>query len=398
MIHLFNPGHETAVLNTSPYYMPPANVALMQSELAFLPAWYAHIDDCILIQNDNDKVFCKEMKNKFGYFPNAIRHEEIVEHNHQRISLWGISPQSIHFFKEINRINKIQLQIPQWHNEFIFLNSRLSSKECLEEIINQLPEIEDDIIPIFISDVKNIVDILQGGENRLLAKAPYSSSGRGLLWLPTDNLPQSEKQILHGILKKQGTVSIEKVLDKQLDFAMEFESKGNGIIRFVGYSLFSTNQKGAYIGNYIGSQIDIQNTIIQSIPLPLLNKVKNILERILSTKYAKHYKGCIGVDMMVYKNDRNEYKLHPCVEINMRSNMGMLAYYISENYIHPQSEGQFRIDFRPIKGDIYKLHKTMENDHSPIFINRKLSSGYLPLCPVGKENKYWAYILVNKKN
>lgn len=398
MIHLFNPGHEMAVHNKSPYYMAPANVALMQSELAFLPAWYAHIDDYVLIQRDIDKIFREEMKNKFGYFPYAIDDQEIIKHNNPTISLWGISPQAIHFFVEISKKHNIRMQIPQWHDEFILLNSRSASKECLSEIISQISDIENDIIPIFVSDIESIKQILKESKSRLLAKAPYSSSGRGLLWLPTNELPQSETQILHGILKKQGSVSIERVVDKQLDFAMEFDSKGNGVIQFIGYSLFSTNQKGAYTGNYIGSQFDIQDKITRSIPFSLLNEVKNLLINILSAKYAKLYKGCIGVDMMIYKTEKGEYKLHPCVEINMRANMGLLAYHISENYLHPQSEGQFRIDFCPIKGDIYQQHKMMENSHPAVFADQKLASGYLPLCAVDEENRYWAYILVKEKS
>ena len=40
-IHLFNPGHETAVFHGSVNYTPPTNVQRMIKELAYLPLWYA---------------------------------------------------------------------------------------------------------------------------------------------------------------------------------------------------------------------------------------------------------------------------------------------------------------------------------------------------------------------
>ena len=40
-IHFFNPGHETAILQGSENYTPPANVQRMIKELSYLPVWYA---------------------------------------------------------------------------------------------------------------------------------------------------------------------------------------------------------------------------------------------------------------------------------------------------------------------------------------------------------------------
>ena len=49
-IHFFNPGHETAILQGSENYTPPANVQRMIKELSYLPVWYADPADFVFLQ------------------------------------------------------------------------------------------------------------------------------------------------------------------------------------------------------------------------------------------------------------------------------------------------------------------------------------------------------------
>lgn len=391
-IHYFNPGHETAVLNASPYYTAPANIATMQKELAFLPAWYGNVGDLVLVDNKANEYY-NWLTNNLPHLPRPIETEDVQKYNNAEISLWGISPQSIHLFKELESKYALDLDIPEWNDNYLDLNSRQTARDCLIELAKQIPLISESIIPHFYTQLEDISKAVDTTAYQLLAKAPYSSSGRGLLWLPVTGLTQTENQILHGIIKKQGSVSIEPALDKHIDFAMEFISGGNGDIQFVGYSLFHTNKKGGYEYNYIDSQKNIESILSEKIPLFLINTVKENLIKILSEKYASLYKGCIGVDMLIYK-ESNEFKLHPCLEINMRYNMGYLAYFLKKNLIDENSKGKFCIDFQPQFGETYKKHLLMEKEFPVSFKDKKIQSGYFPLVPICEDNKYRAYLLI----
>ncbi|MBB4035574.1 hypothetical protein GGR21_001467 [Dysgonomonas hofstadii] len=388
MILYFNPGHETAVHNASPFYMPPANVAAMQKELSFLPAWYGLSDDFVLAD-----IYYKSVYDLFPDLPKTIQKNDMGEYGSMEVSLWGISPQAIHYFEELEKEYQIDLNIPKWRDEYRYLNSRESAREVLHTLTKEIGGISENIIPRFYTRLEDIVNLVDISHDKFLVKAPYSSSGRGLLWLPPTGLTRTEKQILHGMLKKQGSVSIEKVLDKQVDFAMEFLCDGTGRIEFAGYSLFYTNSKGAYISNYVGAQQNIIRQLTDTISLPLLEQAKAALLELLQDKCAGQYKGCVGVDMMIYK-DENGYKLHPCVEINMRYNMGYLTLRLFENYIDPSSEGRFYIDFSAKEGYIYKTHLDMQKENPAKFFNGKLKSGYLSLCPVEEHSRYRAYVLI----
>ena len=393
-IHYFNPGHETAVNNASPYYTPPANIAAMQEELSFLPAWYADREDKVLVDSKNE-VYYSYLTEKFSTLAQPVSQNELTLYRDANVSLWGVSPQAIRYFEELNKELEINLDIPEWSEEYKYLNSRLAARDCLSELINSIPLLSQAIIPQFYTNLDDINRAVNTSAYQLLAKAPYSSSGRGLLWLPATGLTRTENQILHGILKKQGSVSIERVLDKQMDFAMEFMADGKGNIAFAGYSLFYTNAKGGYEANYIGSQESIIEQLSEKISLDLLDSVKGKLINILSKKLTTLYNGCIGVDMLIYLED-NEYKLHPCVEINMRYNMGFLTCRLYENYIATESCGKFYIDFNPKAEEMYNNHLLMEEKHLIRIENGRITSGYLSLCPINRSNRYRAYVLVEE--
>lgn len=396
MIHFFNPGHETAVCNASPYYMAPGNVTALQHELAYLPAWYAGENDLVLVSGSCDKDYYGFLARYFPALPRAITEEELPDFHSHEVCPWGISPQVIHYFKTLNKKYNINLLLPQWHSDYTYLNSRQSARDCLSAVQKQMPEVEHSLIPEFCQSLDEIEQMIKEPTNRFLAKAPYSSSGRGLLWLPSGLLPQSERQILRGILKKQGKVSIEKALDKQVDFAMEFMCDGLGGIVFEGYSLFSTNDKGAYKGNDLRGQPSIEKILASKIGLPVLEKLKGCLKSELSLRYARHYKGCLGVDMMIY-NENGKYKLHPCVEINMRYNMGYLSLNFIQNFLAERSVGYYRTDYAATSKTQYDLHCQMAEKYPPHFKNGKIVSGYLPLCRITENNRYRAYVLIGEQ-
>lgn len=394
MIHYFNPGHETAVRNASPYYTAPANIATMQNELSFIPAWYSGQDDIVLVNNSENIKYFNYLNSIFPTLPKPILANDLGKYQGLDISLWGISPQAICFFSALCKKYDLTLNTPEWKEEYSYLNSRNAAKDCLNQLTNIISDISKDIIPQFYSNLEDIEMVVNESPFKILSKAPYSSSGRGLLWLPESGLTRTERQILHGTLRKQGSVSLERALNKQVDFAMEFLSDGKGNVIFVGYSLFYTNSKGGYEANYLGTQINIENQLTDKISADMLADVKGNLIKILQEKYANLYKGCIGVDMMIYKEEEI-YKLHPCVEINMRYNMGYLAVKLFENYISPASHGKFHIDFCPKEGEIYKKHMEMIENYPIEVRENRIKKGYLSLCPVDETTHYRAYIQID---
>ncbi|MDR3341043.1 MAG: hypothetical protein LBT25_13335 [Candidatus Symbiothrix sp.] len=395
MIHYFNPGHETAVLNASKHYQPAAGIAKMQEDLAFLPAWYADFDDFVFVKNSLPDNFLSSIQ-ALKQPASAICEQSLFEQSdklfNQEISLWGISPQSIHFFEKIDWQYHLSLKIPAWKEEFRFLGSRFAAKEIISELVETVPEIEKAILPEFYSDLPEIEKVClsalkAGFPDRLLLKSPYSSSGRGLVWLPPGKPTQSEKQIISGMLKKQSQVSIEMALDKQLDFSMHFEILSEGITQFTGYSVFQTNAKGVYENSLTDSRENLENRIAVYTGKDLLMQVRKQLTELLNKTYSPYYIGNIGVDMLVYKSG-NQFRLHPCVEINMRKSMGYLSIRLYENFIHPGSQGKFFVEYFRNPQILLEKHLALQKQYPLQIESNRICSGYLNLCPVNEQTNY----------
>ncbi|GHT62887.1 hypothetical protein AGMMS50239_17500 [Bacteroidia bacterium] len=392
MIHYFNPGHETAVLNASKYYRPPRMVVKMQEDLALLPVWYASPGDSVL-------AGCTE----HGARLTDALHRVPCTVYPAPVEPWGLSPQSIHYLETLNEQYGWQLQIPEWKDEYRFLGSRFAAQKALESLIEAIPEIDKIILPQFYSTIEDIEKVLSihctpctfrpSPFASYLIKSPYSSSGRGLLWLPPGKLAQSERQIISGMLKKQSRVSLEKALDKRLDFSMHFEITQDKETHFIGYSVFQTNAKGAYESSLLANQEILEKQITDLIDKDSLQKVQENLIGILQEMYSPYYTGNLGVDMLAYFSE-NRFRLHPCVEINMRKSMGYLAIRLFENHICPASQGQFFVEYHKSAQTLNEKHLSLQKQYPLQIENNRICSGYLSLCPVMETTNYLAYILL----
>jgi len=401
-LHFFNPGHEAAVFNGSPFYVAPANVRLMQREFAFLPAWYAQSDDFVLVEQNFDFSFFENLTNYFPNLPQPVSCNQnfILNFNNSKYDFngsvnalcWGISPAAIHFFEKIQTKNEINLRVPKWENEFRNLCSRQTANDCMVYLKNKIPQIKV-AVPQFINSMQTLENVIDNSRGTLIAKLPFSSSGRGILKIDSNNFSRATRQIINGWLRRQGSICVEPKYEKIMDFALEFFCERGINISFVGYSHFETDKKGSYIGNFLDSQKNIENKILQYIDNKLFTKIKIELQNFLNEKY-KNYTGFLGIDMLIYIFE-NQYFIYPCVEINMRANMGILAINFVEKYLFSGKTGCFSVDFCKNSGEVYEKHNEMTKKFPPQFVHGKLYKGYLPLCPIDKNSKFWTYALVD---
>ena len=213
-----------------------------------------------------------------------------------------------------------------------------------------------------------------------------------MLWIRSAQLEEKEQQWINGVIRKQGKVSIEPALEKIQDFAMEFQSDGQGNIMYDGLSVFGTQTRGAYSGNILGSEHYRESHLLKFVPKESLGRIKDALLQVLSEFYGTIYAGNIGVDMLLYRFE-NEIRIHPCVEINMRQTMGKLAICLS-NKLHKDATGIFKIEFEKSEGLVLQKHIAEQQRYPIILDNGQIRSGYLNLCPITKQTHYWAYIIV----
>ena len=98
--------------------------------------------------------------------------------------------------------------------------------------------------------------------------------------------------------------------------------------------------------------------------------------------------------MLLYFQD-SQLHIHPCVEINMRYTMGIVALQLSRNYVSPGSHGAMYITFDARPGEAYRQHLQMQAAYPLVIEGHRAKKGYLSLCPVTTDTKYRAYLLLD---
>ncbi|MDD4116520.1 MAG: hypothetical protein PHG27_13205 [Massilibacteroides sp.] len=389
-LHLFNPGHETAVLLGTPFYTPPRNVVIMTQDLGCLPLWYANPGDLVYTRKTANTRFVQTIPFDTSLFPSEFC-TDINKSTIYTACPWGISPHVLHQFQQIKKETIINLVIPEWKERYTTLIGSKTTVLCHLQIMELCSDVEIPAIPLLFHSGSEIEDYISKATLPVIVKAPYSSSGKGLLWLRKPFLSTSEKNWIKGTIQRQRFVSIEKGLEKTMDFAMEFYSDGKGQIQYEGLSVFNT-EKGAYTGNKLASQIVLQKEIEEQAE-KTLQPIRETVSQVLENVYGREYRGYLGVDMLLYQKNRKTH-LHPCVEVNMRFTMGLVALRLTERFVHPEAEGKFYITYHKEKGEAEKEHQQLLSEYSPELRDGKIVKGYVSLCSVSEQTHYRAFILV----
>lgn len=368
-LFIFNPDCELAIANGGKYYMPPSNIVQMAEDLAFLPAYLGGAGDKVLVKNMPDEYFMKTVIRPLRVACCPVTEENCAVGGLRGMA-WGSSPRMNHWLACRGMGEEWRTEQKDWY-------SRKTALEGLIRLQKKLPFIEKSIIPRVCQRITEIEEFIREGS--YIVKAPWSSSGKGILCVEK-SLAEKEKEWISGMLGRQGYLMLEKKLQKVQDFAMEFRAE-EGKVVFIGWSAFTTGSRGEYRGNYIGPQSKVENSLNAAVGYPLTEQLKETMPEILKG-LLPIYKGYLGVDMMLYRDTEGKMRVHPCLEINLRCNMGIVALFLSERYLNEGSEGMFSIRFYPKKGEAVTEYQRLLQDMPPLYKNNRICSGYLNLTPV----------------
>lgn len=389
-LHLFNPGYEMSVLLEKEQYTPPANVRKMQQDLALLPLWYAGDDDFVYA----DSVDFSFLSSLPGDIRPLVIPVSAVDDDWGRLkgvkaAPWGLSPQSLHFFRELNRKYGPELDVPEWKSIYKDLTSRQTAAYCLSKIKKELPEVHLPAAPVFLKYPDQVVGLLELAARSAVIKMPYSSSGRGLLWVKDGKPTNKDIEWIEGAIRKQGEVSVEEVYNKVMDFAVEYHISEDGVF-YQGLSMFKTTENGAYTGNWLACQDKMEDLLSSFIGEAVFHDICVVVAQVLLNTFGGVYEGYIGVDMLIYEEDGGFF-CHPCVEINMRNTMGMVSICLFEKLVSESATGLFTVVYET---DAYEKHLAIQEANPLILDYGVITKGYLSLCPVTPDTRYRAYILI----
>jgi len=321
-LHIFNPEHDIALAsNLSNFTAPHAGRAL-RADIGYLPALWAAPDDYVLVENAEDAqtAFARLMHRPF---PGFVEKRQLAHLSVGCVEPWGWDLALRSF---LLRYGVVEAVLPS--EQEIAVIRDLSHRKTAVDVLRQL-RFEDTVGESVVLETSEDVCLQAERWGRVVVKAPWSSSGRGIRFID-GVLDDYQQRWLRNVLDRQGSVIVEPYYNKVKDFAMEFSSDGSGSVTCLGLSLFHTSN-GAYTGNILASEEEKREMISRYVSIDLLNAVQERICQSLGCVFQGRYQGAFGVDMMIVNGQLSNGKffLHPCVEINLRRTMGHVALALS---------------------------------------------------------------------
>jgi len=328
-LHIFNPEHDIALASGLSNFTAPHAGRQLRHDLGWLPALWANGDDIVLV-DDVEKARRAISRRRVKPCLLAER-QQLASLPIGHIEPWGW-----------DRALRAQLLRMGINEELMPTEAaldeirQLSHRRTAALLLPQLRQ-EGTVGSAYECTTEEQVNELVNRYGKVVMKAPWSSSGRGIRYLSaiTSNLSPLNGW-LRNILAAQGSVMVEPYYNKVKDFGMEFSSDGKGTVSYLGLSLFHT-ENGAYTGNIIATEQAKREILGRYLPIELLDTTQQQISQYLGKMLKGKYQGPLGIDMMVVPPST----LHPCVEINLRRTMGHAALAL-ERRLNPDSDNELR--------------------------------------------------------
>ena len=346
-LYVFNPEHDLALAANMSNFTAPHAGRKLRFDLGYIPALWAGEDDYVLV-DDVEKAMMSygRLRAKIGGTPKKFVDKTQLHHLYiNKVEPWGWDL-ALRSFLIRNGVDASILPTEDEIAEIRNLSHRQQAVGMLSQL--QLPgAIGSSWCASTIDEVKQAL----ASHGRIVVKAPWSSSGRGVRFMAAA-LDTYQERWISNIIEKQGCVTIEPYYNKVKDFGMEFESDGEGSVRYLGLSLFQT-RNGAYTGNLIATEDEKQQILNAYVSDDLLFSVQENICKYMGCLLKGKYQGPFGVDMMIVaKPDKDGFLLQPCVEINLRRTMGHVALSIPPfedgftRVMHVELTDKYRVSVR----------------------------------------------------
>ncbi|MBM6992583.1 MAG: hypothetical protein I3J02_04880 [Prevotella sp.] len=348
-LHIFNPEHDIALAAHQDCFTAPFAGRQLRHDLGFLPALWADEGDFVLV--DDLEVAQQGLASWAIKTParlvdpptltSAMRNHPTMEIcpwgwdrtlRHQLLGC-GISAGILPSDDTLERIRTIS------HRGWAARRLLPVLTSCTDTIGEAWAATSVDEVAQSLSD-----------RGPLVVKAPWSSSGRGVRFLIDRQngkqpvLDFSTANWMKGVIRRQGCVMVEPYYNKEMDFGLEFMSDGQGQVTYLGLSLFHT-ANSAYTGNLLDTEPHKLDRLSAHVSPNLIEQVKELTVKTLSSSFKGVYTGPFGLDMMVVRKEGSAL-LHPCVELNLRRTMGHVALSLSDGRFPLPSSMQILFDGR----------------------------------------------------
>jgi len=314
-VYLFNPEHDLALAHGAHNYTAPPFARRLRYDLRLLPAWLATAGAYIAVPDDapidEDRRWLKD--HHLAVTPITI--SEIADLGPCRIHPWGWDATLRHQLLQAG-VSPDYLPTDEqldWIRRLSHRRMTIAVHQALENTFSPCP--------VELSTVEDVTAFMHHHPGCYL-KMPWSGSGKGIYRVID---PQGDNHVprwISGALHRQGSLLCEVGLDRVQDFAIECKCC-DGHSTLTGYSVFDSDFHSQFGSGRVAPMEELHQLLLGV--YPAIDQVVEEVLKAIDTLIAPHYSGPLGIDMMLYRDDKGEIAINPCVEVNLRMTMGMVT-------------------------------------------------------------------------
>ena len=439
-ILLFNPEHDLALANGDRHFIAPRNIREMAHDLA-------DIMEAILPSSDSESSFISPLASAhpvpWGWDPAVVEQFKRMGITAQELptddALAALSRRS-----ERITAHQILCNFRKAHPDNIFIGESLIA-HTFEDISSYAERFGHILLKAPLSgsgkglrhvninndDNKKPKELSQSSSELIKKNCPSKIGGRaernkmeqsGGGMSPSSSASSLKKveSWANALISRHGYLTAEPYYNKVQDFAMEFIADATGC-HFIGYSYFITDGHGRYIASRLMSDAKAEDLLCTYVPRKALHKIRQWMilhhtDIIPSEWDTTRHPLPFGIDMMIVRESQqstvnsqqstvnhpdsnsefriqnSKFTIHPCIEINLRMNMGIIAHEIYRHLLTPDSEGTFRIARFPDNASLRTFHDEQTSLLPATYRESRLARGYKAITSINTETTHLAYI------
>lgn len=350
-IFYFNPTAEWEMARGS-RFTPTKHQKEFQRDLETLPQFFGGEDDVVLVSSTPRMDWLLELNQAGIPIPEyevlssgkIAASSDLLERKLGTLRPWAWSPSSCEVYRPLTAgANPTQSQFlstvfDPGCKKLDAIHAKETGCHLLREVLDAEHGLEwlcpNEDVGVVVSDVERAIEAIESwrsrGKQRFVAKANYGAAGNRMVRLWEPEITDAQMRWMEKVVKQGESLVIEPWHERVLDFSAQYEMDKEGI-RFSGFVRMLNDHRGQFFASTVAAHLT--SGLGSELPRFLHgkegNRHKRLFEQIGGRLQEKcqnvGYLGPLGVDAYVYRDQAEQWRLKPVVEVNPRFTMGRLA-------------------------------------------------------------------------